>query len=306
MKQQRWYLQETESFLEISTRIFIKIAGLTAVGAVGAITFYLFWKGIPFFLKEGVGKMILETKWKPLNETPEYGIFYMIGTTCLGSIGAMTLAMPIGVFTAVFLTKLSPKWVANIAEPAIEILAGIPSIIYGMIGLIVITPFLSKIEMIWYQKTGGFHMPSGGANLIAAILVLAAMVLPTIIIMSKTAIKAVPKEMENGAKALGATKLEVIFGVTLKSAGSGIFTAGLLGFGRVMGETMAVSFVAGGTVNFPLPFSSVRFLTTALVSEMGYAKGVHREALFAIGFILYLCIMVLMIGVHKTKHKGKG
>ncbi len=279
--------------------------GLIAIGMVILITSYLVYKGIPFFLKEGIGSMLLETDWKPLNKNPKYGIVYMIATTFFGSVGAIVLAMPIGVFTAIFLVKVAPNWLADILEPVIGILAGIPSIIYGMLGLIVITPIFYKIERNYFLLENDFAvMPSGGANLMASIVVLAIMILPTIITMSQTVIKAVPIQLEHGALALGATNLQTTFTVTLKNASSGLLETGILGLGRVMGETMAVSFVSGGKVAFPYPFSSVRFLTTALVSEMGYAGGVHREALFAIGLVLYLLEMLLIVIVHQvTKHK---
>ncbi len=287
--------------------------GFMAIGMVILITSYLICKGIPFFLKEGIGSMLLETDWKPLDKNPKYGIVYMIVTTFFGSVGAIVLAMPIGVFTAIFLVKVAPNWVKDMLEPMIGILAGIPSIIYGMLGLIVITPIFYEIERNYFLLRSDFTMltkertsimPSGGANLMASIVVLAIMVLPTIITMSQTVIKSVPIQLEHGALALGATNLQTTFTVTLKSASSGLLATGILGLGRVMGETMAISFVSGGKVAFPYPFSSVRFLTTALVSEMGYAGGTHREALFAIGLVLYLFEMTLIIIVRQvTKHK---
>lgn len=288
--------------------------GFITILVVILITSYLIYKGSPFFLKEGIGSMFLETDWKPLNENPKYGIVYMIATTFFGSLGAIVLAMPIGIFTAIFLVKIAPNWLSDILEPVIGILAGVPSIIYGMLGLIVITPIFYKIERNYFLLENDFIvmpnierssiMPSGGANLVVSIIVLAIMVLPTIITMSQTVIKSVSIQLEHGALALGATNLQTTFTVTLKSASSGLLVTGILGLGRVMGETMAVSFVSGGKVAFPYPFSSVRFLTTALVSEMGYAQGVHREALFAIGLVLYLFEMLLIVFVHQvTKHK---
>ena len=244
--------------------------------------------------------MLLETDWKPLDENPKYGIIYMIATTLFGSLGAIVLAMPIGIFTAIYLVKIAPSWVTNILEPIIAILAGIPSIIYGMFGLIVITPVLYEVEKNYFLLKRDAILSSGGANLIASIVVLAIMILPTIITMSQTILKTVPEKVEHGALALGATNLQMIFTVTLKSASSGLFATGMLGLGRVMGETMAVGFVSGGNVAFPSPFSSVRFLTTALVSEMGYAQGRHREALFAIALILYLFEMILIIFVEQV------
>ena len=283
--------------------------GFLTIIIVGLMTCYLIYKAMPFFFKEGIGSMLLETDWKPLDENPKYGIVYMVATTLFGSLGAMVLAMPIGIFTAIYLVKIAPSWVTNILEPIIAILAGIPSIIYGMFGLIVITPVLYQVEKKYFLLERDFILltkerdailSSGGANLIASILVLAIMILPTIITMSQTVLKAVPEKVEHGALALGATSLQMIFTVTLKSASSGLFAIGMLGIGRVIGETMAISFVSGGNVAFPSPFSSVRFLTTALVSEMGYAQGTHREALFAIGLILYLFEMILIMFVEQV------
>ena len=274
--------------------------GFLTIIIVGLMTCYLIYKAMPFFFKEGIGSMLLETDWKPLEKNPKYGIIYMVATTLFGSLGAMVLAMPIGIFTAIYLVKIAPSWVTNILEPIIAILAGIPSIIYGMFGLIVITPVLYEVEKNYFLLKRDAILSSGGANLIASIIVLAIMILPTIITMSQTILKAVPEKVEHGALALGATNLQMIFTVTLKSASSGLFATGMLGLGRVMGETMAVGFVSGGNVAFPSPFSSVRFLTTALVSEMGYAQGTHREALFEIALILYLFEMVLIIFVEQV------
>ncbi len=308
MKGQEWQLQKTEKVSEAVMAFIIKMLGKSVVTIVAAITFYLLYKGCPFFIKNGIAEMVLKSNWKPLAEIPSYGISHMVGATLFGSFGAMALAMPVGIGTALFLAELAPKWLLNILEPIIELLAGIPSIVYGMVGLMVVTPFLYKVEEAVYYRKNPSYIPSGGANLLAAILVLAVMILPTVIITSKAAVKAVPEQLKCAAIALGATRLQVVFGVTLRSASSGILTAGLLGLGRVLGETMAVSFVAGGVANYPMPFSSVRFLTTALVSEMGYAVGMHREALFAIGLILYLFVMILIGGVHEftaKKHKAK-
>ena len=289
----------------------MKGIGISVVAVVGAITFYLLYKSIPFMQKYGVGQMLLNCRWEPVSEMPSYGISYMIGTSLFGSFGALALAMPIGLATAVYISELAPKGVAEMLETVVELMAGIPSIIYGLVGLILITPKVQKWEQAWLQNEETAHGFSGGANLLTAILVLAVMILPMVIITSKAAIEAVPQRIRLEAMVLGASRLQTIFSVVLEEADKGIVTAGILAFGRILGETMVVSFVAGGVVNRPTPFSSVRFLTTTLVSEMGYAKGTHREALFLIGWILYVLILVLIGGGHglatkKTNKKISG
>ncbi len=283
--------------------VLIKGMGISVVIVVGAITFYLLYKGMPFFMKHGLGEMLLRSRWNPVGENPSYGISYMIGTSIFGSFGAMIIAMPIGVATAIYMEEMAPKWFSDRLEVVIELMAGMPSIIYGLAGLMVLTPMVYDWEKLWMKEEWKYHVPSGGANLLTAILVLAMMILPTIITMSKEAIRAVPKRLRMEAMALGASGFEVSWSVVLESAKSGIISAGILSLGKVLGETMAVSLVAGGVVNAPKPFSSVRFLTTALVSEMGYATGNHREALFSIGLILYLLVMILFGGVHGLTKK---
>lgn len=305
MKEQKLSLQKPEKLSERGMAVVVRLLGRAVILIVAAITFYLLYKGIPFFIHEGIPKMLLGSVWKPLEAEPQYGISYMIGATVFGSFGAMAIAMPVGTAAAIFMTELAPKWFCDVLTPVTELLAGIPSVVYGMAGLTVITPFLYQLERKLYSGKMTLHTPSGGANLLAAILVLAMLVLPAIVISTKEVIKAVPQELKNNALALGATKLQVIFSVTLQSAKTGILTAGLLGLLKVFGETMAISFVAGGVVCPPLPFSAVRFLTATLAGEMGYAVGIHREALFSIGLILYVCIMLIIGGIHELTKKQK-
>ena len=306
MKGQEWQLHQRKGVGETGMAVLIRGTGILVLIVTGAITFYLFYKGILFFLENGMGTMLLNCRWEPTGRFPWYGISYMIGASVFGSFGAMAVAMPAGVAIAVYIEEFAPKRLSVTLEIIIELMAGVPSIVYGLAGLVQITPVLYQWEKKWIADNTAFYIPSGGSNLLAAIFVLAIMILPTIIMTSKEAVKAVPERLKREAMALGASKVEAIIGVKLKSAYHGIVTAGILGFGRVLGETMAVSLVAGGCVNFPVPFASVRFLTTALVSEMGYAEGNHRKALFSIGLILYILIMLLIGGVHEfTKSRQK-
>ena len=194
--------------------------------------------------------------------------------------------------TAVFLAEVAPKKLAAIIKPAVELLAGIPSVIYGLLGLLVLNPIMYKLELMIF-KGSETHQFTGGANLISAVLVLAVMILPTVINISESSIQAVPKDLKSASLALGASHIQTIFRVILPAAKSGIITAVILGVGRAIGEAMAISLVSGSSVNIPLPFNSVRFLTTAIVSEMGYASGLHRQVLFTIGLVLFVFIMLI-------------
>ncbi len=305
MKRQELGLRQKTRNSEILMACLIKGMGLLVVLIVGAITWYMFYKGIPFFKKYGVEEMLLRSRWEPVSENPSFGISYMIGTSVLGSLGAMALTMPIGVLTAIYWIEIAPEWLSDIMGAVIELMAGMPSIIYGLAGLTMVTPMIYDFEKLWFEELPGKHIFSGGSNLLAAILVLAVMMLPTVTITSAAAIKAVPKARKLEAMALGASKLQAVFSVVLEDAKRRLITVGILGMGRVLGETMVVSLVAGGVVNRPELFSSVRFMTTALVSEMGYAKGIHREALFSVGLILYILILVLVGGVHELAEKEK-
>ncbi|MGI6107328.1 MAG: phosphate ABC transporter permease subunit PstC [Lachnospiraceae bacterium] len=272
--------------------VLLKIAGLVAVAAVAAITIYLIASGLPALIKIGPLKMLFGTVWQPTAAEPKFGIAYVILTSIIGTALAILIGVPIGLFTAIFLAEIAPTKLANIIRPCVDLLAGIPSVVYGLLGLVILNPLMYKWELAIF-KNDPSHQFTGGANLLSAILVLAIMILPTVISVSETSLREVPDYLRSGSLALGATKMQTIFRVVLPTARSGILTAIVLGVGRAIGEAMAITLVSGSSVNFPLPFNSVRFLTTAIVSEMGYATGLHRQALFTIGLVLFVFIMII-------------
>ena len=214
------------------------------------------------------------------------------------------LGVPIALLTAAYLTEIAHKKVALVISNAVELLAAIPSVIYGLLGLMILNPFMYKLEKIIFANSST-HQFTGGANLISAVIVLAIMILPTVINISTSSIKAVPDSLRSASLALGATRLQTIFKVIIPAAKSGIMTGVVLGIGRALGEAMAINMVAGGSVNFPLPFNSVRFLTTQLVSEMSYAEGVHRQVLFTVGLILYIFIMAINLVLTVLRKRGE-
>lgn len=276
--------------------------GFFAVLAVASITLYMVISGAPALFQVGITDILFGTVWKPDAADPSFGILYVILTSIVGTFLAILIGVPIGVMTAVFLAEVAPKKVANIVRPAVELLAGIPSVIYGLLGILILNPLMYKLELIIFKGTD--HQFTGGANLISAVLVLALMILPTVINISESALRAVPGHLRSASLALGATKIQTIFQVVLPAAKSGIITAIVLGIGRAIGEAMAISLVSGSSVNIPLPFNSVRFLTTAIVSEMGYASGLHRQVLFTIGLVLFAFIMLINISLTRILKKG--
>ncbi len=289
---------------ERAARHIFTLCAIIAVFAVCSITVYMIGKGTPAFSNVGVFELLFGTLWRPTAAEPSYGILYIILTSIVGTATGVLLGVPIGVLTAVFLTEISDKRAAMIIHPTIELLAAIPSVIYGLLGLMILNPFMYKMEKIIFKGSETHHF-TGGSNLISAIIVLAIMILPTVVNVSAASLKAVPKELRAASLALGASKITTIFKVTVPAAKSGIMTGVVLGIGRALGEAMAINMVAGGAVNLPLPFNSVRFLTTQLVSEMGYAEGVHRQVLFTVGLVLYLFIMAVNLILQKMRKAGK-
>lgn len=276
-------MNKNRLFEDIVHGIFL-ILGLITVGCVLIITVYLIISGIPAIKEIGLFNFLFGKKWAPTAVEPKYGILPFILTSVYGTAGAIIIGVPIGFFTAVFLSKVANKKVRAVIETAVNLLAGIPSVVYGFIGMLVLVPAISEI----------FHVPDG-ASLLAAIIVLVIMILPNIIKVSITALDAVPKEYEDASLALGATPTETFFKVSVPAAKSGIATAVVLGAGRTIGEAMAVMMVAGNVANMPSLFESVRFLTTAVASEMAYSSpgSLHRNALFSIAFVLFLFIMLI-------------
>ena len=258
------------------------LLGLVTVGCVLLITVYLILSGLPAISKIGLGKFLFGTEWASTAADPKYGILPFILTSVYGTCGAILLGVPVGFLTAVFLSKMAPKKLRSVMESAVSLLAGIPSVVYGLVGMLVLVPGIRKL----------FHVPDG-ASLLAAMIVLAIMILPSIIKVSVNALAAVPKEYEDASLALGATPVETWFRVSAPAARSGIAAAVVLGVGRAIGEAMAVMMVSGNAPNMPSLFESVRFLTTAVASEMSYASGLQRQALFSIALVLYLFIMLI-------------
>ncbi len=284
-------------------RALLLISAVVAIFAVCAITLYLFAKGLPALHKVGVGELLFGTVWKPTAAEPSFGIAYIILSSIVGTAASVLLGVPIGLLTAVFLTEVSGKTLAKAVQPAVELLAAIPSVIYGLLGMMLLNPLLYKLEKALFAGSST-HRYTGGADLLAAVIVLAIMILPTVISVSASAIRAVPGSLRAASLALGASKMQTIRRVTVPAAKSGILTGVVLGIGRALGEAMAINMVAGGAVNLPLPFNSVRFLTTQLVSEMGYAEGTHRQVLFTVGLVLYLFIMIVNLVLQRLRREG--
>lgn len=260
------------------------ILGLITVAGVLLITIYLVIAGVPAIREIGLFDFLFGKTWASTAAEPSYGILPFILTSVYGTVGAIVLGVPIGFFTAVYLSKIATGKVREIMEAAVSLLAGIPSVVYGLVGMLVLVPGIRKI----------FHVPDG-ASLLAAIVILAIMILPSIIKVSITALDAVSKEYEEASLALGATPVETYFRVSVPAAKSGIATAVVLGVGRAIGEAMAVMMVSGNVPNMPSLFQSVRFLTTAVASEMAYSSGLQQQALFSIALVLFLFIMLINV-----------
>lgn len=276
-------MKKNRVFENVVHGIFL-LLGLITVGCVLLITVYLIISGIPAIKEIGLVKFLFGKEWASTAAEPKFGILPFILTSVYGTAGAILIGVPVGFFTAVFLSKVAGKKVRSVMETAVSLLAGIPSVVYGLVGMLVLVPAVRSI----------FHVPDG-ASLLAAIIVLAIMILPSIIKVSVTALDAVPKEYEDASLALGASPVETFFRVSVPAAKSGIAAAVVLGVGRAIGEAMAVMMVAGNVANMPSLFQSVRFLTTAVASEMSYSSpgSLQRNALFSIALVLFLFIMLL-------------
>lgn len=282
------------------------LCAFTAVAAVFSITLYMIANGVPAIWQVGWKEILFSSVWQPAARDASFGILYVILTSVVGTFLAVLLGVPIGLFTAVFLAEAAPARLAAVIRPAVELLAGIPSVIYGVLGMMILNPWMYHLEQMLFADSLT-HQFTGGANLLSAVIVLAVMILPTVISISEAALRAVPPELKASSLALGASSVETIFRVTIPAARSGILAAVVLGVGRAVGEAMAISLVSGNSVNLPLPFCSVRFLTTAIVSEMGYAGGLHRQVLFTIGLVLFVFIMVIngiLSGILKGERQG--
>ena len=269
------------AFEKLVYGIFL-LLGLVTVGCVLLITVYLVIAGLPAIREIGLVQFLFGRVWASTAAEPSYGILPFILTSVYGTAGAIVIGVPVGFLTAVYLAKLAPKGVKSAVGTAVSLLAGIPSVVYGLVGMIVLVPAIRE----------AFRLPDG-ASLFAAILVLAVMILPSIVKVSVTALEAVPKEYEDASLSLGATPVETYFRVSVPAAKSGIAAAVVLGVGRAIGEAMAVMMVCGNVANMPSLFGSVRFLTTAVATEMSYSSGLQRQALFSIALVLVLFIMLI-------------
>ena len=279
--------------VELIMNVLFFLCGIVSVLCVAAITIYMLISGVPAIGKIGFFNFLSGTQWAPTAENPKFGILPMILTSIAGTFGAIFIGVPLGVLTAVFICYLAPKKLEKILVAAVELLAGIPSVIFGLVGMIVLSPFIANL----------FHLPSG-ATLLTSILVLSVMILPTIVSVTVTSLRAVPPEYYEGSLALGATPVTSIFKMNIRAARSGIVTGIVLGVGRAIGETMAIIMVSGNVPNLPNLFKSVRFLTTGIVSEMSYAADLHRQSLFSIGLVLFVFIFFINLLLNRILKKG--
>lgn len=287
-------IKKTAKWLEKAMSLLFLLCGLLTILFVILITIFLVISGIPAIANIGLLDFLFGRVWASTAANPSYGILPFILTSVYGTCGAILIGVPVGLFCAIFLAKMSPEKIGGIVRNVVDLLAGIPSVVYGLVGMIIIVPCVREL----------FHLPDG-ANLFSAILVLAVMILPSVISVSETAIRAVPREYEEASLALGATKTETVFKVVVPAAKSGIVTAIVLGIGRAVGEAMAVMMVAGNVANMPRLFGSVRFLTTAVASEMSYSSGLQRQALFSIALVLFLFIMAINLILNVMIKKGE-
>ena len=277
-------------------KICFLAAACVSIGAVAFICIYMVLQGAPAIYQIGLKDFLFSTDWSPTAEQPSYGIAYMVLTSVFGTVGAVLLGVPVGLLTAVFLAELAPRWLRGIVRPAVELLAGIPSVIFGFFGMRVIVPGLRAL----------FPGRTNGDSLLAVILILAMMILPTIINVAQNALEAVPPSYKEASLALGNTQIGTIFKVQIPAAKSGILAGVILGVGRAIGETMAIIMVAGNTVSFPHLFGAVRPLTSGIAFEMGYATGLHKQALFGIGLVLFFFLMIINVVFTWVSKKGVG
>lgn len=295
--------KKNRAIVESAAQAIFAVCASFAILAVGAITLYMFINGTPAIFKVGLKEILFCSSWEPTAAEPKYGILYVILTSLAGTGMAILIGVPIGILTAVFLAEISDSKVAAVVRPVVELLAGIPSVIYGLLGIYLLNPLMYKLELALFRGSKT-HQFTGGANLLSAVLVLAIMILPTVISISETSIRAVHPGVKAASLALGASHMQTIFRSVLPAAKPGIVTAVVLGVGRAIGEAMAITLVSGGSVNVPLPFHSVRFLTTAIVSEMGYSSGTHRQMLFTIGLVLFVFIMLINFIITNILKRG--
>ena len=287
-------IKKTANFIEKAMNTIFTSCGFLAVFFVILITGFLLTSGMPAIGKIGITDFLFGTEWASTASTPSYGILPFILTSVYGTLGAIIIGVPLGLMCAIFVAKMANDKIAKTVRTSVDLLSGIPSVVYGLVGMIIIVPLVRE----------AFNLPDG-ANLFSAIIVLTVMILPSVISVSETAIRAVPKEYEEASLALGATKTETVFKVIVPAAKSGILTSVVLGIGRSIGEAMAVMMVSGNVANMPGIFKSVRFLTTTVASEMSYSSGLQREALFSIALVLFVFILIINLVLNLIVKKDK-
>ena len=287
-------IKKAANVIEKSMNIIFTLCGFLAAFFVILITGFLFTSGMPAIGEIGLYDFLFGTEWASTASTPSYGILPFILTSFYGTIGAIIIGVPLGLMCAIFVAKMANDKIGKLVRSSVDLLSGIPSVVYGLVGMIIIVPMVRE----------AFNLPDG-ANLFSAIIVLTVMILPSVISVSETAIRAVPKEYEEASLALGATKTETVFKVIVPAAKSGILTSVVLGIGRSIGEAMAVMMVSGNVANMPGLFKSVRFLTTAVASEMSYSSGLQREALFSIALVLFVFILIINLVLNLIVKKDK-
>ena len=287
-------IKKAANVIEKSMNIIFTFCGFLAVAFVILITGFLCVSGMPAIGEIGITDFLFGRSWASTATPPSYGILPFILTSVYGTLGAIIIGVPLGLMCAIFVAKMANDKIAKTVRTSVDLLSGIPSVVYGLVGMIIIVPLVRE----------AFNLPDG-ANLFSAIIVLTVMILPSVISVSETAIRAVPKEYEEASLALGATKTETVFKVIVPAAKSGILTSVVLGIGRSIGEAMAVMMVSGNVANMPGLFKSVRFLTTAVASEMSYSSGLQREALFSIALVLFVFILIINLVLNLIVKKGK-
>lgn len=286
-------MKKTAKFIEKTMNMVFSVCGAAAVTFLLMIIAFLIISGAPAIKEIGFCDFLFGRVWASTAQRPSYGILPFILSSVYGTLGAIIIGVPIGLMCSIFIAKMASKRTADTLRTAVDLLSGIPSVVYGLVGMIIIVPFVRE----------AFGLPDG-ANLLSAIIVLAIMILPSVISVSETAIRVVPKEYEEASLALGATKTETVFKVVVPAAKSGILTSAVLGIGRAIGEAMAVMMVAGNVANMPKLFSSVRFLTTAVAGEMSYSSGLQREALFSIALVLFFFILIINLVLNLVVKRG--
>ncbi len=287
-------IKKAANIIEKSMNIIFTFCGFLAVAFVILITGFLLTSGMPAIGKIGITDFLFGRSWASTATPPSYGILPFVLTSVYGTIGAIIIGVPLGLMCAIFVAKMANDKIGKLVRSSVDLLSGIPSVVYGLVGMIIIVPLVRET----------FNLPDG-ANLFSAIIVLTVMILPSVISVSETAIRAVPKEYEEASLALGATKTETVFKVIVPAAKSGILTSVVLGIGRSIGEAMAVMMVSGNVANMPGLFKSVRFLTTAVASEMSYSSGLQREALFSIALVLFVFILIINLVLNLIVKKDK-